>query len=146
MGKIMLNGKQYGVGGIEKAKDISYDNTQSGMSATNVQGALDEVKAGLTKLPLPVYPYATTTSVLVNNSYKQGDRIHIEVVVTSSSTMPSGNIFSLGITLGTVKNLVMIGLNDSNDLIVANAEISQAGVVSQWQSNTVKTFAVIGDI
>ena len=47
MGKIMLNGKQYGVGGIEKAKDISYDNTSSGMSATNVQGALDEVKAGL---------------------------------------------------------------------------------------------------
>lgn len=52
MGKIMMNGKQYGVGGIEKAKDISYDNTQSGMSATNVQGALDEVKAGLTSLDL----------------------------------------------------------------------------------------------
>lgn len=45
-----MNGKQYGVGGIEKAKDISYDNTQSGMSATNVQGALDEVKAGLANL------------------------------------------------------------------------------------------------
>lgn len=59
MGKIMLNGKQYGVGGIERAEDISYDNTQSGMSATNVQGALDEIKSGLIK---------NVTSTLTTNS------------------------------------------------------------------------------
>lgn len=47
MGKIMLNGIQYGVGGIEQAKDISYDNTESGATATDVQGALDELNAGL---------------------------------------------------------------------------------------------------
>lgn len=48
MGKIMMNGIQYGVGGIEQAKDISYDNTESGATATDVQGALDELNAGLT--------------------------------------------------------------------------------------------------
>lgn len=47
MGKIMLNGIQYGVGGIEQAKDISYDNTESGATATDVQGALDELNNGL---------------------------------------------------------------------------------------------------
>lgn len=47
MGKIMLNGTQYGIGGIEQAKDISYDNTESGATATDVQGALDELNAGL---------------------------------------------------------------------------------------------------
>lgn len=47
MGKIMMNGIQYGVGGIEQAKDISYDNTESGATATDVQGALDELNKGL---------------------------------------------------------------------------------------------------
>ena len=47
MGKIMKDGIQYGVGGIQKAEGITYDNTDSGMTATNVQGALDELNNGL---------------------------------------------------------------------------------------------------
>lgn len=47
MGKIMKDGIQYGVGGIQKAESITYDNTASGMTATNVQGALDELNKGL---------------------------------------------------------------------------------------------------
>lgn len=42
MGKIMLNGKQYGVGGITDADDIKYTDSQT------VKGALDEVKNDLT--------------------------------------------------------------------------------------------------
>lgn len=77
MGKIMMNGVQYGVGGIEKAKDISYDNTSSGMTATNVQGALDEVKAGLndggaTYVKLPDGTMITHTT---HAGIKSGDRI-----------------------------------------------------------------------
>lgn len=47
MGKIMKNGIQYGVGGIQKAEGITYDNTDSGMTATEVQGAIDELNTGL---------------------------------------------------------------------------------------------------
>ena len=47
MGKIMLNDKQYGVGGINTAEDVSYDNTSSGMTATNVQDAVDELNQHL---------------------------------------------------------------------------------------------------
>ncbi len=47
MGKIMKDGIQYGVGGIQKAESITYDNTDSGMTATNVQGAVDELNNGL---------------------------------------------------------------------------------------------------
>ena len=48
MGKIMKDGIQYGVGGIQKAEGITYDNTDSGMTATNVQGAIDELNSNLT--------------------------------------------------------------------------------------------------
>lgn len=47
MGKIMKDGIQYGVGGIQKAESITYDNTASGMTATDVQGAIDELNNGL---------------------------------------------------------------------------------------------------
>lgn len=44
MGKIMMNGIQYGVGGITDADDVKYTDSQT------VKGALDEVKSGLTDL------------------------------------------------------------------------------------------------
>ena len=47
MGKIMKDGIQYGVGGIQKAESITYDNTDSGMTAIDVQDAIDELNNGL---------------------------------------------------------------------------------------------------
>ena len=85
MGKIMLNGKQYGVGGIEKAKDISYDNTSSGMSATNVQGALDEVKAGLSSFQFRKVNYAYSIAANGNT--------HANLYSIINNDMPSGYRF-----------------------------------------------------
>lgn len=43
------------------ASDVAYDNTASGLTATDVQGAVDEVKSGLTvRLPINVTLPATT--------------------------------------------------------------------------------------
>lgn len=36
-----------GSGGASSAADVSYDNTSSGLTATNVQAAIDEVAAGI---------------------------------------------------------------------------------------------------
>lgn len=69
MGKIMLNGIQYGVGGIEQAKDISYDNTESGATATDVQGALDELNNGLTNLAT-INTGESSGAVSVNGTYQ----------------------------------------------------------------------------
>ena len=48
----MKDGHQYGIGGIGWAENVSYDNTESGMTATDVQGALDELNAGLFNMDL----------------------------------------------------------------------------------------------
>lgn len=44
MSKIMFNGHSYSGGSINPnlATDVEYNNTASGLSATNVQGAIDE--------------------------------------------------------------------------------------------------------
>lgn len=46
MGKSMLNGECYG---SDNANDIVYDNKNSGMSATNTQDAIDELKESLSE-------------------------------------------------------------------------------------------------
>jgi hypothetical protein len=61
MGKIMKDGIQYGVGGIQKAEGITYDNTDSGMTATNVQGALDELNNDLSNLIIKEDTVMTTS-------------------------------------------------------------------------------------
>ena len=47
MGRIMMNGIQYGTGGRPTAEGVTYDNAESGITATNVQGAVDELSNGL---------------------------------------------------------------------------------------------------
>lgn len=44
--KVMSEVGQGGGGGSVDADDVSYDNTSSGLSATNVQGAIDELATG----------------------------------------------------------------------------------------------------
>lgn len=46
MGKIMCNGKSYS-GSFDKAVNISYDNTNSELDSTNVQGAIDELSTSI---------------------------------------------------------------------------------------------------
>ena len=42
MGKSIINGISYG-GAAEKAVNIKFDNSTSGLSSTNVQGAINEL-------------------------------------------------------------------------------------------------------
>ena len=47
MGKSMLNGVCYG---SDNANDIVYDNTKSGLTATNTKSAIDELATSVSKL------------------------------------------------------------------------------------------------
>ena len=48
MGRIIKNGVAYG-GSSSKASSTTYDNSTSGLSATNVQGAVDELDNNLSE-------------------------------------------------------------------------------------------------
>lgn len=77
MGKIMCNGKSYS-GSFDKAINTSYDNSTSGLSATNVQDAVDEVNTNKLGLKTDLGVDANQVAVLKNNDkyvmhfYKDG--------------------------------------------------------------------------
>lgn len=58
-----------GVASVGDADEVSYDNTQSGLTATNVQDALDEVNA---KVIIPNSTYCLVTSAASVTSDSQG--------------------------------------------------------------------------
>ena len=47
MGKIMRNGKKYSGASSSMAENIIYDNTESGLEANDVQGAIDELSSNV---------------------------------------------------------------------------------------------------
>lgn len=80
MGRIMMNGIQYGTGGRPTAEGVTYDNAESGMTATNVQGALDELNAGLNDWEL-VGTVTGTTPLTLPADFKE---LHVNVTLTSN--------------------------------------------------------------
>lgn len=46
---LLERGGSGGSGGATTASAVSYDNTSSGLTATDVQAAIDEVAAGITE-------------------------------------------------------------------------------------------------
>ena len=87
MGKIMYNGKPYS-GSFDKAANISYDNSSSGLKAGSVQGAVDEVNEKTNKNESDIGVLNTkslkiikvenlTTSANGNLSYNFGKRVQV---------------------------------------------------------------------
>ena len=82
MPKIIKNGVTY-IGTSDNAAAVSYDNTSSGLSATNVQGAIDEVDNELSNKMNKVNPTgsgnfsfnATATSGMSNVNLCSGGRV-----------------------------------------------------------------------
>lgn len=99
-----------------EASDVSYDNTQSGMTATDVQEAVDELKSNLTQLP--------ESGSNANGNYMKfpdGTLICTKTVTTSVSYSAWGNCYeSNSIDLGALPMefysapVVTLSLNNSS--------------------------------
>lgn len=90
MPKIIKNGVTY-IGTSDNAAAVSYDNTSSGLTATNVQGAIDEIK-----------------QAMINTIYPVGS-----IYMSVSSTNP-GVTFGVGTWEAWGSGRVPVGV-DSND-------------------------------
>lgn len=90
MGKIMKDGIQYGVGGIQKAESITYDNTASGMTAIDVQDAIDELNNGLTDLSEAVPTLASGWTQTQNRVQKRAGVCEVYIECIFSGTYSSG--------------------------------------------------------
>ena len=66
MGKSMLNGECYG---SDNANDIVYDNTKSGLTATNTKSAIDELATSVTELNYKIVSDATWKRIDLNYTF-----------------------------------------------------------------------------
>ena len=99
MGKIIRKGVVYG-GANNNANDIKYDNTNSGLSAENIQAAIDEIVAGgvgggnstanCFGTPVDLKDYTKT------NKYTFPSDGYVVLRVTGSSATNNGNVFIFG--------------------------------------------------
>lgn len=94
---------------INFAKNVFYDNTNSGLLSTTTQGAIDELKAEVEFVDNNTYIYFTTTTVTkaLTNGYNS--------VTLVQPSVESGEQFSLlGISTNTTQNVAVISANNKS--------------------------------
>ena len=114
------------ISGVSSADKVSYDNTNSGLTATNVQNAIDEVNNSLANLLTLDYDNAVT---LTPNSAFTPNSNGI-IIVTAKSTGTWGNV---GLILGNS----YVSLGDKWICISQNSDGNNLGInmlVSKGQS------------
>lgn len=94
-----------GGGGANNAENVNYDNTDSGLEATNVQDGIDELNSNLTELK---YTYSTSDFVKTGRKWIDGKDIYTKVISGTFSSqeiiIPMSDVDSLISTNGTIKN------------------------------------------
>lgn len=96
-----------------EASDVSYDNSVSGMTATDVQDAVDELKSNLTHLML-------TDNVLVSASEITGYSTLSDITISSDGLYS----FSTSFESGGDSNLILVLANKLTVAIFRNVIIS----------------------
>lgn len=87
--------KTGGAGGASRSDQVTYDNTASGLEATNVKGALDELqlrKADLSALSSNINLYPTTAVADVATYFKLVSSLDDPDFNTTASNVPTGAI------------------------------------------------------
>ena len=117
MGRIIRNGIEYGSGN-ENATNINYDGAVSGLEATTVQAAVDEVAAGLEwkkiSIPQPTVTELTTCYerkyAIDLSNYKE---LEITLLASNYGTIDK-RIVTLNEVLDFDKNIYVVSVKDEN--------------------------------
>ena len=114
MGKIMLNGKQYGVGGITDAEDVKYGNTTVDaaldQNASDISANATEIntlKSGLTDLKTATAPFTDVSQWKSNVDLNDYIISGFYPIGTNPTNAPTGwgILFVIGVRADTLEQL-----------------------------------------
>ena len=108
-------------GGASKANQVNYDNTESGLQATNVQGAIDEINNKISKQKIVDNTMFNGMTCIKSGVYS----VSFEAQASSTNGM----------------NYLSVALNIGNGKVFHNA-----GVGMQGKSNAITTVTAVGYI
>ena len=97
MGKIIFNDEPYG-SSYNNAKNISYDNTDSGLNAKNLQASTDELKALLVEKDAEIATLQEKVNEL-NSNY---------IVISSTSNIYAGQTITLKDRYQNYRTLIFV--------------------------------------
>ena len=107
MGKIMRNGKKYSGASSSMAENIIYDNTESGLEANDVQGAIDELSSNvdeqnkkLTNITGNKYVHDVCVSKTIDVDYTSATDIYLYIENHEANTYY--NVFIGGYNMGQI--------------------------------------------
>lgn len=131
MSKIMYKGVEY-ADGTNYANEIQYDNSNSGLSSTDVQGAIDEILSDLADNTVTEFT-PTGCTPLTNHGgcyYKKiGSFCIIHVAVTGLTADTQTLIFNLPENARPKGTYMAKGGNGVNELGIANLTVASNGDV-----------------
>lgn len=112
---------------VATAEDIPYDNTTSGMTATNVQGAVDELNNGLT--------YSTSEKRI--GTWTDGKPIYLKVVTGLNFGNTTSTWTATGANIANVDTLVKCEAMNLRDNIQPSMGFRYMnGGISYWAPNS----------
>ena len=136
----------------QSASDVTYDNTQSGLSATDIQDAVDEVAASVNTLDGTVTAMNTISTINVtssfgtvnNNSYRLGNIAFINFILTLTSDIGSGFYHYADLDVNPA-NTSFVFVHSGGSTLETGFNISTTGVFTRYAGATTGTeFVVMG--
>lgn len=130
MGKIMLNGRQYGVGGIADASDVKY-------GSTNVESALDDVNIGLTNVDRSTCTMAANWTTTQNRVLKKTGFVELYVECLFRGTYASGwnHVCTIPAGYRPIETFDMVSLDNGVSTAPAcDIKIEQGGAVRVYNN------------
>ncbi|MFK5972879.1 MAG: hypothetical protein QM485_06315, partial [Flavobacteriaceae bacterium] len=112
----------------QTASEVTYDNTASGLSALNVQDAIDEINTGSTDNQNLTGASLSGVSVL-QIDIEDGISTTVDLSALDNSGTDNQNIESLAVDVGT--NVLTVGIEDGTSQTVDLSHLDDAGTDDQ---------------
>lgn len=139
MPKIVRNEIEYS-STTSTANQVQYNNTISGLSATNVQDAIDELESGKADISTPIQnltcPRCVISSFDAYKTQKIGNIIFFSVSLTFGATSETGGAYFLSTLVDTADFVQGSLFDDIGDKIY---EIGKGKTPSLWIKDSAST-------
>lgn len=117
---------------VNLAENVGYDNTTSGLSADDVQGAIDEVKS---ELSVKVGVYTTTVTSNASGLLSIPFESNPETVLMNVIPLNSGDAYVARINYSTQSQVINAILTDYSGTNISNSTVNVAVIYGKYPYN-----------
>lgn len=129
------------------AGNVAYDNTSSGMSADDVQEAVDELKNGLNDIGSIITPSVGTNVTLLNGGYSViGNMVYVDISILTTDIIPVNTTIVRLVNKNPVINDTPMSIYNANtfDLVKKGRVFSNGAIIAGESLTANATYIIVG--